>query len=437
MSVEELLQYVPPIARYRREPLDDRKNALTYWDEAAAGMVRLDETLHDELFAETDGASGSMIALAASNIDRVRLFLAENRRTFELLHAGVRCGQIQFPELEEEGGSIPEHAASINPAAELAQAWSILAQLRVFDGDLSAAVSELVALGEMAHIICCGKGLVMHYVAGCGLTASTIGAIQELAEEEQVRATALEELSVAIDRWIAGAGEMVQCLRVELCAYSLREIERLAKCSGLEARVDELLERHYANEPMLSLQDEKVDETVEDDGRLAWRRERILHLLEGHPAPFDKIATVRLIGQLVADRISDMESPRPFSLSGQWGRLKRAYRRSRFRTRSRLWPSQLTASWPYECLGLSEDAQRHLAELREHLSKDQWNRVQPPAEEKLDIARRRIRLIPNALGILATDALLAFEISVPEHQRRRRLHAAKAAVSDALAAAGA
>jgi len=432
MPAEELLQYVPPIARYQREPLDDRKNALTYWDKAAVGMVRLDEALYNELVGENDETSGLTISISGSNVDRLRQFLAENQETFELLHAGVRCEQIQFPELEEEGGSLSEHAESMNPLADLAQAWFTFAQCHIADGDLPTAASEFVAVGRMGHIICCGEGMVMHYLIGSAIMEMALAGIQGLVAGREVPVTALEELSAAIDRWIADASNVAQCLRVELCAYSLREIDRLARCSGLETRVDELLERHYANEAILNPQGGETHEVVEDDDRLAWRRDQIISVLEGHPAPFDAIATVRLLGQLVADRILDLEPPRRFSLAGQWGRLKRTYRRSRFRSRSRLWPSQLTASWPYECLGPSEDAQQHLAELREHLSKSQWNQVQPPTDEQLDAVRRRILLAPNAFGILATDALLAVDISESEHQRRHRLLAAKAAVADAM-----
>jgi len=435
MSVEELLQYVPEIARYRREPLDDRENALSYWDEAAAEMVRLDDALHEESVGEDYEACGLLIPVSASNIDLVREFLAENQRTFELLRAGVRCGQIQFPELEEEGGSISEHAASMNPLAELVQAWSILAQSRIIDGDLPGAASELVGFGQMGHIICCGEGLVMHYLTGCALMGSALAGIEELVAEQEVPAAALEELSAAIDGWITAAGDVERCLRVELCSYSLREIERLAKCSGLEAQVDELLDRHYANEPVLALRDEQTDQTDEDDGRLAWRRERILYLLEEHPAPFDTIATVRLMGQLVVDYILDLEPPRWYHLGTQWGRVKRAYRRSRFRSRNRHWPSQLSPSFLYEHLGPGEDALRNLAELKEHLPTGKWNQLKPPTDEQLDAARERICLVPNALGILVADALLSVNIAQSEHRRRHRLLAAKAAVSGVLATA--
>ncbi|MBC8875308.1 MAG: hypothetical protein H8E44_38280 [Planctomycetes bacterium] len=435
MSVEELLQYVPQIARYRREPLDDRENALSYWDDAAAGMVRLDDALYDELVGDDPDAWCLSFSVGEANIDRFRQFLENNRRTFELLHVGVRCDLTQFPELEEKGGSFSEHAESMDPLTALAQAWSILAQSRIIDGDLTAAVSELVGLGQMGHIICCGEGLVMHYLVGSGIMDSALADICKLVAGHHVPATALEELSAAIERWIVGADDVAQCLRVDLCSYSLREIDRLAECSGIEARVDGLLDRHYANEPILDLRDEQTDETDEDDGRLAWRRERILYLLEGHPAPFDTIATVRLMGQLVADYILDLEPSPWYSLGAQWGRVKRTYRRSRFRSRNRHWPSQLSPSFLYEHLGPSEDALRNLAELKEHLPTDKWNQLKPPTDEQLDAARERIRAMPNALGILVADALLAVNIAPSEHRRRRQLLAAKAAVSDVLATA--
>jgi len=432
MSVEELLRYVPPIARYQREPLDDRSNALTYWGEAAAELVCLDKDLRDELARENPDASCLSVCINQTNVNRFRQFLVDNRRTFELLHSGVRCGQIQFPEFEEEGGSFAEHAESMNPLAELAQAWSVLAQSQIADGDLPAGVSELIALGQMGHIICCGEGLVMHYLTGCAVMGTALAGIQRLITEKEVFAAALEELSAAIDQWIVGAGDVAKCLRVDLCAHSLREIDRLAKCSGLESRVDELLERQYANEALLNPQNREPFATAEDDGRLAWRRDRIVRLLDGHPAPFDKIVTVRLMGRLVADRILDLDPSRKLGLRAWWGRLKRTYRRSRFRSCSRLWPSQLTPSFFYEHLGPSEDAQRCLAELREHLTENEWKRIQPPTDEQLDAARGRILLAPNAFGNLVAEALLATDITTSERLRRRRLLAAKAAVANVM-----
>jgi hypothetical protein len=57
--------------------------------------------------------------------------------------------------------------------------------------------------------------------------------------------------------------------------------------------------------------------------------------------------------------------------------------------------------------------------------------MQPPTEEQLDAARRRIRVTPNALGVLVADALLATDISQHEDLRRRHLHATRAAIADA------
>ncbi len=433
MSCDGLLPYVPPIARYRREPLDDRQNALAYWDEAVAVMVGLDDALYDELVDDKSDTCSLAISINESNADRVRLFLEENGKTFELLHDGVRCGRVQFPELEEEGGSVAEHAGSMNPLADLAQTWFILAQNQIADGDLRAAASELIALGQMGHMICCGEGLVMHYLIGSAVMGTALAGIQLLVAGHEVPDGVLADLSAAVNRWIEDAGDVAQCLRVDLCSYALREIDRLSKAGGTEALVDQSLERHYANSPMLDSENEQPDGAFEDDGRLQWRRDKILYLLEGHPAPFDKIETARLVGQLSAGRILDLERPPWFDLVGLWGRVKRAYRRSRFASRCRLWPGQLRPSFPYEYLGPGDDARRGLAEVREHVTARQWAGMQPPTDEQLDAARRSIRVTPNALGVLTADALLAVNISSYESLRRQRLGATRAVIAGAVA----
>ena len=43
MFVDELLEHIPPVARYRCEPLEDGDNALFYWDQAASVMFEADD----------------------------------------------------------------------------------------------------------------------------------------------------------------------------------------------------------------------------------------------------------------------------------------------------------------------------------------------------------------------------------------------------------
>jgi len=433
MSCDELLQYVPPIARYRREPLDDQRNALVFWDEAAAAMVRLDDALYEELVDDSSDACSLAISISESNADRVRHYLEENGKTLQLLRDGVCCGQIQFPELEEEGGSVAEHAGSMDPLVELARTWFILAQSQIVNGDVPAAASELIALGQMGHIICCGEGLVMHYLVGSAIMGMALDGIRLLVIGREIPGDLLADLSAAVDRWIEDASDVARCLRVDLCDYSLREIDRLSRSGGLKTMVDQLLDRHYANSPMLASESGRPDRAFDDDGRLQWRRDKIFYLLEGHPAPFDKTTTVSLMGRMVADRIQDLQPPSRFNLVARWDRVKRAYRRSRFNSRCRLWPIQLRPTFLYEFLGPSDDARVALTEIREHVTPRQWAGMQPPTDEQIEAARRRIRVTPNVLGVLMGEALLAIDISSNESLRQQRLNATRTAITNVIA----
>ena len=431
MPPDELLHQIPPIARHRRAPLDDRQNALSSWSEAAERMVELDDScLYEELVYGGPG-TGKLTAFPSGlDADRVRRFLQDNSTTLDLLREGTQCGRLQFPEPEEEG-DIDENAESLIPLVHLANTWFILTRSLITDNELCRGAKELANLGQMGQMICCGEGLVVHYLVGSSIMEMALAGIRLLVSNESVPGSVLADLLAAVDRWLTDSGNVAQCLRVDLCCHSLREIDRLSERARPEDTVDELLDRHYVNAPMLSMEHAAGDEGFEDDGRLAWRRERILYLLEGHPASFDKIATVRLVGRKVADQILDLQPPRWLKVFGVWGRVTRSYRRSRFRYRSQLWPSQLRPSFPYEFLGRSEAAQRRLAELGEHLASDQWAKMQPPTDEELRVARRRLRSTPNPLGVLVADALLATDITSHEHLRRRRLHATRAAIADA------
>jgi hypothetical protein len=248
--------------------------------------------------------------------------------------------------------------------------------------------------------------------------ANALAGMQQLAGPG-VPAGVAGDLAVAVKHWLASAGKMAQCLKVDLCVFSLVELDRLTENVRRDSLVEELLDRHYANAPLLP--STSAAEACDDDGRLAWRRERILYLLEGHPAPLDKIATVRLMGQTVADRIRDLQPRRRVDPLAGWRRAARMYRRARFRYRSQQWPAQLQAAFPYEYLGHGPSARSRLGELRAHVAPDQWARMQPPTDPELQIVRRRLRLMPNPLGVLLADALLATDISAQEQLRRQRL----------------
>jgi hypothetical protein len=223
---------------------------------------------------------------------------------------------------------------------------------------------------------------------------------------------------------------MVQCLRVDLCTNALREIERMAKYDDPATLVDQLLERHYANEPMLDADDTASGDACQDDGRLAWRREQILYLLEEHPSPYDKLATAGLVGRQIADQIRDLKSYRSLGIPGRCAQIVRSYRRIRFQSRCRLWPGQLRPGFPYEYLGPTEAARLRLNQLKTQLPAARWAEMQLPTETELVVARQRLHATPNALGLLLADAFLSTDIKRQERTRRYHLQTLQNTLAD-------
>jgi hypothetical protein len=279
-------------------------------------------------------------------------------------------------------------------------------------------------------MVCCGDSFLMQYLVGSYVLDVAQFGIRLLATEPPVPGAALEELGTAVRRWLAEAGRMTHCLRVELCRYALPELELFAACPDVVSLVDQFLERHYPNAPLLSGADDETGTGADDDGRRVWRRERLLYVLDGHPEPFALLPTVRRLGRLVADEIRELDQRRRWPPVAWCQRVGRLYRRSRFRARSQLWPAQLSPRFPYECLGPSAAAQYGLAELQPHVSTRQWAAMQPPAEDQLQALRERLRWVPNPLGVLIISSLLSVDIAQLENLRRARLQATRQALAD-------
>ena len=92
------------------------------------------------------------------------------------------------------------------------------------------------------------------------------------------------------------------------------------------------------------------------DQRLAWRRDKILFLLEGHPCPFDKVATARQMGEQVAAMEASLleafeAGESSISDYTEWPA-------DRARAKLECWPQHLMPSWPVDLLGNSQTVDR-------------------------------------------------------------------------------
>jgi hypothetical protein len=431
MSPNDLLQHVPPAARYRYEPLNDDQNAVSYWSEAVAALGKFDESLDDCLYSHLDAedGDGQPRPLDESEIMRLRRFVEDNRPVFELLRAGVQCGKVQFHAIVDDEGSVAEHAEPLSLLRDLAKSWLALARVRIAEGRFADAARELADLGEMGHMLCCGESFQLQYLIGSAVMGIAHAGIDSLVAEHNPPAGSLDGLIAAVDHWIAESDQAVQCYRVELCRFVIPEVDLLTACGDIESQVDQLLERHYPNE-LFPFEGEPALTDDDIESRRKWRRDGILFLLDGHPNPFDPVALIRQMGRLVADQIVQLQHRR-FSWTAPLRALGRRYRQSRVVTRTRLWPAQFHGGVPFDCLGPSENARQQMAKLWEDLPSSYLAEMQPPSDTQLKVVRERLRYVPNALGVLVADALMPIGILSSEHRRRERLEATR----EALAAA--
>jgi hypothetical protein len=425
MELRELLNCIPSAARYVREPMPDSRNALWYWSEAAEKSTPIDHDLWDRCVVDNEeleaGQRRTTPPLDEITTAALRGIVDRNSETLELLRQGVACGQVQFPEMTGEGGSVSEHADSIEPLRELSRIWWARARLLLTDGRPEEAASDLIGLGDMAHLVCCGESLVLHYLVGCVVQALPLSGIKMLAAEPVVAASTRRKVREAVERWIHEADLSSRCQCVDLCDYAIPEMAKLAEAGDTEAVIDRFLERHYLDRPLMPETDEDGQDIPDSAARVEWRRDAIRYLLSDHPQPFDLKPLMEPMGRVIADRVEQWQEPSTWSIRRSWNRLNRTYRRKRFESRSRLWPAQLAPHFPFECLGPSDSARQELAELRPLVSAAEWNSIQVPTPAELKQIKEKMRWTPNALGWLIAQSLLPRNVSRNELQRRARL----------------
>ena len=187
----------------------------------------------------------------------------------------------------------------------------------------------------------------------------------------------------------------------------------------LENFVDRLLDTLYQRGFVPITGSTEPQFVTPTDDRLAWRREQIISLLRGHPCPFDKIATAKRMGKLVAARIHGMDyirrpRMRDFGYALRWLLFRANWRRCWRQPRGmRYWPAQFEPDFSVEWLGHSGSARAALAELGEFMDGKRLAAWQPPTDADVALARRKLRRVHNPVGWMLSRCFLATDWEVP------------------------
>jgi hypothetical protein len=289
----------------------------------------------------------------------------------------------------------------------------------------------LLVIGEM---ICAGDGQMLHYLIGLWIRSAALRSIGRLGAHPDIPRPLLDELLHAVARSLRVPDGLAQSLRVDFCTITLPQLDRTSDEGGLETIVDKLLATYYSSHAPLG-DDVGLSATVElAEDWVAWRRQQILALLAGHPRPYDKAATARLMGLLTARVVREARYAEQFgdlSLLGKLHRLRRQFFRHRLQAKTRFWPVELTPGFPYGATGRG-----NFAADAEQTAASALGARQLLTERRRAAAQRRLHKIPNPIGLILVEHLAAFDYSPFMFQHRtvaaniRRLLAQRAEEMD-------
>jgi hypothetical protein len=404
MSLESLLKVVPPQAIYRRIPLDPRLNALGSWHEAANSFV---------VPSDDNGVWTALVY--ASQISSLRLLPAH--RTFALgvlernaeclaaIDRGLQRGQLQFAELRslEQAPAETEFASRLG---EISRLHLIRFRLAYAEGDLGAAADELFRLEKIGYLICSGEGQMLHYLIGLWLRAAAIRGFGHVATNIHAPARALELILETVEEGLKSPDGIANSLRVDLSSLALTQLDRTIDDGKLPKIVDSLLEVYYRPRRDIAAKVPGSEHAAIADAWLDDLRERLLVLLDGHPRPFDKRATARLMGLITAETIQDLENvrrPAVLDVAGQLHSMRRKLRLFRLAQKTRHWPAELAPGVEIDVtggMGLKPPDEEVVA-------------IELPAESLSDallkVARSKLRRVENPVGLMLTEQFMAFD----------------------------
>ena len=237
-------------------------------------------------------------------------------------------------------------------------------------------------------------------------------AIPAFAAIEGVPKEVLRSLLSAVQQRLDAPDGSVRTLQFDFCCCDLDSIDRIPDDGSVEDLVDAFFPEFdvFDDELLDAVIDGEFDEAeyaVRAKEATARRQQNLRFLLENHPRPFDKAATVRLMGQNCADRIRRLgmpDHPGLFDFSVYWFRLRRWFRRRRWARQANVWPFDVI--FAMEMLGDTEEAIRvKVASMEEHIGREAAEYMMPPTEEQLVAAREQLRRIDNPLGLLIAQQL--------------------------------
>ncbi len=440
MSVESLLKHVPENLRYYRQPIPDEQNALTPWREAVAQYVAPDED--DELWGnlvygrdknddpdnESSSEPESVPFPTGAEAERIQDILDANRRAIELLDEGIALGRLQLPvpHFPLPGNDSPAENHDLMELIRVNHVRHIRAKAWVAQGDLSAAADDIIAVLRSGDIFCGGEREVTLWFVGDCLRKMGLQGIERLVEKYDPPVSVCRTLLAAVEHSQQQPDGLVGALCVELRYYSLPRIDTIPETENVERIVDAFL-FEPDHQPLFPMDDELGAEKKAARTKHAFqrRRSKFLYVLQGHPRPFDKLATLELVVKEVGRQVEVAKAMNREIVRGlpDWAlKLRTWWAHRQLKRQYSPWEVFPDCA---DLFGLYCDeatAEAELAQVKATgVFDDEQLAILHPANQQryLDETRRRVQRVANPFGLYLANKLTNNDMYVSFSCRQR------------------
>ena len=415
MSSSNLLELLPDEVRYTRQVLPDDQNAYGLWLEAFERFhdAAYDDQVYFDIFYGTDDGKPAKFPTGAG-FDRLSALVESNRQAFHLLDQGVRLGRLQLPVLVEPRDTSFDTITTIRAITRMR---CVGAKLLCAGQQFEKMTDEMIQILRLGALLCNGEGTVIDQIVGRAVIRSALYWIEEFADQSTLSSELRAQLLSEIQQSKPSTNGLIQSHLVDLSCCSIPMLEKVPENTDLKTLVEYLSEHWYNNTTMGDLMEDMGEEFADEqispevrEARLGLRKRQMLLLLHGHPKPFDKTATARLVGEDAAEYIrcidEGCDSPETVDLLAG------------------LWPEILAPGYPLDSFGFDPQAIKEREELLESLDPEERAEFTPgfkqPTDAEIVALNPKLRRVDNPVGQLLRNQLRPTDLSylLSEHDRQ-------------------
>lgn len=285
----DIQQYVAPELRHQPLIVPDDKNATPLLRKLSERLKKIDEAEFGPLYdaVHEAGAAGIPEPLCT----KLRLFLKKHEEAFFIVDEMLRRGSLNFSNERE----FTDH--SINRFNYLSL---FRFRLLAADGDLKTAAAGSIKELRLGKMFTDAEGATP-FVLSRGLRTQTDGAdlVLELAANRALSAGDVKVFMVALEETMPRNDLLEQSVRNHFHYLVLPEMNRLPVTDDAEKAVDWRIDKFRP----------KGTAPFDINGQLDKRRALVLNLLQNHPGPYLRSATIGTINQMFIEAIQESRRP--------------------------------------------------------------------------------------------------------------------------------